>query len=665
MTFLYPAFLWALTALSIPVIIHLFNFRKTTRIYFSNTRFLKQIKDATTAKRRLKHYLILASRLLFLFFLIIAFCQPIIPAEEQLSSNPDVVVYLDNSQSMSAQMDDKTRGLDAAITFAQSIADVFPPATRYKLITNDFSPFSNTFKTKPEVLDLLTQIRLSPVSRTLDEVMDKIQQDKGLRHQEIFWISDLQKSTLGNISSRVDSSAKLHLVPIQYGQQSNVFVDSAYLDNPFSTGGGKNVLHVRIRNDGKREVNQLNLKLSLNDIQAGTSAVDIPQGGVSEAEFDLASSLSGLNTAKISFNDFPVSFDNEFYVAVNFTSKIRVIEIKNTNDRTVVEKVFGNETIFSFRSFPVSNFNYSLLSQADLVVVNGLNSMESSLTSVLRSYINNYGTVLMIPGTKPMVENLKVFLQLPSLKAADVSEQLELGRPDFSNPFFENVFEEKSVSLAMPKAMKILDWGNDRTAILHFRNDQPFLSRFNQGGQLYLLSCALDASQTDFFNHALFVPVMYRIAASGKRDDMKPYYTLRESFIKLHVDSLRGEEPLRWVGDEEVVPAQRKINDDVIFDIPKFSMTKGFYKVVMQRDTVNLLAFNLDKAESLMDQYRGEDLQKILGSADNITIFQVGAADSFSKEIKERYLGKPLWKYALAMAIFFLLVEILFIRFLK
>jgi hypothetical protein len=393
--------------------------------------------------------------------------------------------------------------------------------------------------------------------------------------------------------------------------------------------------------------------------------MDIPQGGVSEAEFDLASSLTGLNTAKISFNDFPVSFDNEFFVAVNFTSKIRVLEIKATNERTPVEKVFGNETIFSFRSSPVSNFNYSLLDQADLVVVNGLNTMESSLTSVLRGYINNYGTVLMIPGTKPQPDNLKVFLQLPSLKSIDAKTQLELGRPDFSNPFFENVFEEKSVALAMPKGTKALDWGNDRTAILHFRNDQPFLSRFNQGGQLYLLSCALEASQTDFFNHALFVPVMYRIAASGKRDDMKPYYTLRESYVKLHVDSLRGEEPLRWVGEEEVVPAQRKINDDVIFDVPKFSIAKGFYKVVMQRDTVNLLAFNLDRAESLMDQYHGEDLQKMLGSGDNVSIFQVGAADSFSKEIKERYLGKPLWKYALGLAILFLLVEILLIRFLK
>ncbi|HET9053816.1 MAG TPA: BatA domain-containing protein, partial [Cyclobacteriaceae bacterium] len=47
MTFLYPSFLWALLALSIPVIIHLFNFRKTTRIFFSNNRFLRQVKEVT------------------------------------------------------------------------------------------------------------------------------------------------------------------------------------------------------------------------------------------------------------------------------------------------------------------------------------------------------------------------------------------------------------------------------------------------------------------------------------------------------------------------------------------------------------------------------------------------------------------------------------------
>src|SRR5687768_1343216 len=161
MTFLDPSFLWALAALSIPILIHLFNFRKTTRILFSNNRFLRQVKEVTTAKRRLKHYLILASRILLLFFLVIAFAQPLIPAREQLLNGKSIVLYIDNSQSMTAQMEDKTRGLDAALRFAQNIVELFPSDTRYKIITNDFAPFSNSFKTKTEALDILTQIKTS------------------------------------------------------------------------------------------------------------------------------------------------------------------------------------------------------------------------------------------------------------------------------------------------------------------------------------------------------------------------------------------------------------------------------------------------------------------------------------------------------------------------
>lgn len=665
MTFLYPPFLWSLAALSIPVIIHLFNFRRTTKVYFSNTRFLKQVKEATSAKRKLKHYLILASRLLFLFFLVMAFSQPIIPAKEQFGSNRNIILYLDNSQSMSAQMNDKVRGLDAAINFSRSIVELFPPDTHYKLLTNDFSPFSNSYKTKAEILDLLTQIRLSPISRSMQEVQDRIRQNQSSEQPEIFWISDLQKSTIGQVSILKDSSFRLHLVPIGFDELSNVFVDSAFLDNPFAAGGEKNVLHVKVRNDGTKAVDQLNLKLTINSIQAATTLVNVPAGGITETSFDLTTGLKGLNEAKISFNDFPVSFDNEFYLALNFTEKINVIEIKGDTKPTVIERVFGNHEVFSFRGYSVGNFNYSLLGQADLVVVDGLNAIEPSLASALRNHINTYGTVLVVPGPKPDVANFRSFLQLPILNELPISAMMDLDRPDFSNPFFENVFEEKSVSLVMPKASKILDWGSDRSAILQFKNDQPFLSMFNQGGQLYLIACSLYPSQTDFANHALFVPVMYRLAASGKKNETKPYYSVNENYINLHIDSLRGEDPLRWVGAEEIIPPQRKVNDNLVFDIPKFSISKGFYKVTAGRDTVSLLAFNLDKAESRMDQYTGEEMKTMLGSGENISIFEVASAEAFSNEIKERYLGKPLWKYALFVALFFLLMEVLLIRFLK
>jgi hypothetical protein len=665
MTFLYPSFFWALAVLSIPIIIHLFNFRRTTKVYFSNNRFLKQVKEATTAKRRLKHYLILAARLLFLFFLVITFCQPIIPAREQLGSNRSLIFYLDNSQSMSASMKDKTRALDAGIGFITTISGLFPPDTRYKILTNDFAPYSNTYKTKSEVQEILTQIRLSSVSRSFQEVIDRINLNEHNRQTEVFWISDFQKSTLPPIPNRLDSSLRIHLVPISYGSLSNVFVDTAYLDNPFAAGGERNVLRVKVRNDGNRNADMLNLKLSINGVQAATTTISIPQGGTQETSFDLATTLRGLNQARITFNDFPVTFDNEFYLALNFTEKISVLEIKNSPASTPVEKVFGNTAVFNYHGFTSSNFNYSLLSQADLVVVNGLSSIDPSLAQALRNFINRSGSLMFMPGSKPDIANLKNFLQLPQLQAGPAQAPSQLEKPDFSNPFFENVFEEKSVSLSMPNATAMLNWGNDRGAILHFKTGQAFLSQFDQGGKLYLLASPLENPFTDLFNHAIFVPVMYRIAAASKKSENKLYYTLKESFLSFRIDSLNTDEPLKLVGTGEIIPTQRVVGERVLVDIPKFTLKEGFYKVVAGKDTVSLLAFNVDKEESLMAQYGGNEVKSLLGGTPSITIFDAGSTDAFSNGIKERYLGTPLWKYALILALCFLLAEVLLVRFLK
>jgi hypothetical protein len=241
----------------------------------------------------------------------------------------------------------------------------------------------------------------------------------------------------------------------------------------------------------------------------------------------------------------------------------------------------------------------------------------------------------------------------------------ELDRPDFNNPFFENVFEERSASLLMPSGKKILDWGADRTSLLQYKNSQPFLSLFQQGGKLYMVASPLDQAFSNFSNNALFVPIMYKIASSAKRNINRPYYTLQENFVSLKIDSLNGEEPLRLVGENEVVPSQRKVGDRIFFDLPKFALSQGFYNIMSKQDTLDLIAFDLEKQESLMAGYPSNELTALFGNGANISVFETESADSFSNEIKERYLGKPLWKYALVLALLFLLAEILLIRFLK
>lgn len=676
MNFLYPSFLWALATLSIPIVIHLFNFRKTQRIFFSSNRFLKQVQQATSAKRKLKHYLILASRMLFLLFLVFVFAQPIIPASEQFSSNRNISIYLDNSLSMSIpvrrtpdsfKVAEKTRALDAGIGYARQIVEIFPPDSRYRLLTNDFAPFSNSYKTKAEIQDLLSQVRLSPVSRSIAEIKQRFYYSATAeRSNEVFWISDFQQSTTGQLNTSLyDTTQRWHVVPLTFQTNTNIFIDTAYLENPFVVGGERNTLHVRLRNDGARAVEQLLVKVSVNGIQTGTSSVNIAAKGMSQTSFDLTTGLHGISRATVSFNDYPVSFDNEFYLALNFAEKIHVVEIKSKEGVTPVEKVFGNKKVFSFRSFTVSNFNYSLLSEADLVVVNGLDRFDASFSLSLRTFVSDRGALFVIPGLTPDVTSYKNLLRLPAINVVKTSALTELDYPDFNNPFFENVFEERSARLEMPQASQLIAWGNDRSAILKFRNEQPFLSVFNQSGKLYFLASPLENAFTSFHNSALFVPVMYRMAASGKKSEVKPYYSLNESFISVRLDSVYGEQPLKLVGEQEIIPSQRKLADQVMMELPPLTMSSGFYKVAYERDTVGLLAFNLSKYESLLGQYTGEEIKQQLGNPDGVSIFEANSEEAFSNEIKARYLGTPLWKYALVLALFFLLVEILLIRFLK
>src|SRR5687767_236761 len=103
MTFVSPLFLWALAAILVPIAIHLFNFRKYKKVYFTNVRFLKELQQESKSKSRLKEILVLIARCLTITCLVLAFCQPFIPDQNQNTlkqGSTAVGLYIDNSFSM-------------------------------------------------------------------------------------------------------------------------------------------------------------------------------------------------------------------------------------------------------------------------------------------------------------------------------------------------------------------------------------------------------------------------------------------------------------------------------------------------------------------------------------------------------------------------------------
>lgn len=91
MNFLFPTFLFGLSAIAIPIIIHLFNFRKYKKIYFTNVQFLKELKHESDSKSKLKEWIILLLRILAISSLVFAFAQPFILSDKnsRIASKPN------------------------------------------------------------------------------------------------------------------------------------------------------------------------------------------------------------------------------------------------------------------------------------------------------------------------------------------------------------------------------------------------------------------------------------------------------------------------------------------------------------------------------------------------------------------------------------------------
>jgi hypothetical protein len=166
MNFLYPGFLFALLAVAIPILIHLFNFRKFKRVYFSNVQFLKEAKEQGTAKEKLKHRLLLASRILAVAFLVLAFAQPFIPsgtAAKKESDSNVISIYVDNSYSMET-VNKEGSLLDEARRRAKEIAKGYGVNDRFQLITNDFEGQHQRLVNREEFYSLLDALKQKPAT---------------------------------------------------------------------------------------------------------------------------------------------------------------------------------------------------------------------------------------------------------------------------------------------------------------------------------------------------------------------------------------------------------------------------------------------------------------------------------------------------------------------
>ena len=173
MSLLFPAFLTALGVIAIPIIVHLFYFRRFKKVYFTNVRFLKEVKEETSNRQKLRNLLVLAMRCLAIAFMVLAFAQPFIPKSDDVKRGEQAIsLYIDNSYSMNTRSKDAPL-LELAKKRAKDIVAAYGVSDRFQIVTNDFEGRDLRLISKEDALSRIEEIRMGPVTRDLSKVLLK------------------------------------------------------------------------------------------------------------------------------------------------------------------------------------------------------------------------------------------------------------------------------------------------------------------------------------------------------------------------------------------------------------------------------------------------------------------------------------------------------------
>jgi len=398
MSYLFPLFFAALASLLIPIIIHLFNFRRYKKVLFTNVKFLKEVKEETSSRSRLKHILVLLSRLFALAFLVMAFVQPFIPKDvsEVVKGAKAYSLYLDNSFSMKAQSEGVAL-MEKAKSKAREIVQAFQPEDRMQLITNDFEGKHQRLVDREEFLSYLDEVDYTPNVRTMAEVVQRQKQlleKSDAQQKSLFLISDYQKSTA---VFENDTAYNFYLLPLQSAEQQNVYIDSLWSNAPVMLLNETNQLLVRIQNTGNVDVENSRMVLKINDQTKAIVDVDIKSKASVIDTVNFTLSESGWNKAELGITDYPVDFDDDYYFTFYIDEKVNVLSINQSGPNKFLKAAIAQQNLINLENKSVNQLNYADLGKNRLIVLNGLKDISSGLAFELEQYLKNGGNVLVFP----------------------------------------------------------------------------------------------------------------------------------------------------------------------------------------------------------------------------------------------------------------------------
>ncbi len=674
MHFAFPGFLWALLLLAVPIVIHLFYFRRYKKVYFTQVRLLRELVEETSTRNKLRNLLVLLARLLALSSLIVAFAQPQTRRDAAATALNNLSIYIDNSWSMDA-LSEQGKLLQRAQSLATAIVESHSENDRFQILTNDLESRHQRIVSKEEALRYIEEIKTGPAIQTLSRIIAKqIQcfENARLDGGSLYLISDFQKSSSDLDTSEIPTGINLRLIPLQAIEENNISIDSAHFLSPVLLHGLPNKVVFYLSNRGKSDVGDLRTTLSINGLDYPGPSVNLAAGeGRSDTIAELISQ-PGWQRLVIRIKDYPVQFDDQYFLACKTDANFKILALFQGAEPAMLRAAVSAIPQFEWNALPVDRVQFGAFAQHKLIVLCDLDEVSSGLAQELFKATQEGVQLLIFPGPKASSDSyrpLSDVLGLPVI--TNYSEApMQVGKLNFEADIYDDVFSKIPANIKLPntRGQFRFQGGLPAERLMEYRDGSAHLLRFRVNRALvYLSASPFDPAINDLSKQAeLFIPLLFKVSFNPEARQAYSHDLSKDPLVTwpLVADEGKGDLVLSLRGPEELIPASRIQGNKIVLSFYDQIRRAGIYELYNRDAFMGLIAFNDSRRESDLSCWTPDDLQTKTG--DRAVVASTSGGDrNLARQMKSEHEGQSLWWWFVLFAAAFFAMESLLLRILK
>ncbi|MEO8260211.1 MAG: BatA domain-containing protein [Acidobacteriota bacterium] len=531
MNFLTPWFLIGVSALAIPVLIHLIQRERKRVVAFPSLMFLRRIPYQSVRRRSIRHWLLLLLRAAAILLIVAAFARPFIPqgalAVAASDGAREVVVLLDQSASMG--YGDHFQRARAA---ARQAVDGLAGEDKATLVLFAKNAEENVRATtdRPRLGQAIDAAKVTSGSTRYGPALklaQSILSASSLKRKEVVLVSDLQKTGWSG-SEEIRFPEGTVFTPISVASQDtlNVSIPSLAFARASFSGQERITVTAGLLNRGNAAVNGLTTVLEVDGQQIESKPVSIAansSASVSFAAFTLSEAyLRG--TVRAGTDLLPQ--DNVFHFVLTPSRPVSVLVVAprddsgQRNDPTLyLSKALSIGTTPAFQTEIVSaaRMTPANLDKRAVVILDDTPFPPAAAGGALKRFVEQGGGLLVVLGEHSSWPQNDAAL-LPGTLGGIVDRPDgrggAIGFLDRSHPVFE-VF----------KAPRSGDFSSTR--VFRYRAmtapaDGRVLARFDDGalaateqrvglGRVIAWNTTLDDSWSDLAKKPVFLPLVHQL----------------------------------------------------------------------------------------------------------------------------------------------------------